>query len=209
MIKLPYSDCKNLINEGDVLLFRAPPFPSIGWWITRYTGGPYSHVALAHWDNNNLYCVEQREFKGGRSVLLQGQLADNPGRIDVFRAKPRVQQPTISIKNGKWDVEYKNKNLTYEVKRQIVETALKMTGQEYGWKNIWNIFKAYAPGYRVVSYKLPIEDSNVPQAYVCSTLVAYSYRLHYCDPCPNLNDDRTTPDDIGRSALFDYLFTIE
>lgn len=209
MIILPYLDCKYMIYEGDVLLFRAPPFPAVGWWITKYTGGPYSHVALAHWDGDNLYCVEQREFKGGRSVLLDRQIQENPSRIDVFRAKPRFSRPRITFKDNKWSVEYTHTNLTYEIKRQIVETALKMTGKEYGWKNIWKIFKAYAPGFRMVSSKSPLDDAITPQAYVCSTLVANAYRTHYADPCPNLNDDRTTPDDIGRSALFDYLFTIQ
>lgn len=206
---LNFEQAKKLIQEGDVLLFRSPPFPAIGWWITRYTRGLYSHVGLAHWDNDILYCVEQREFLGGRSVTLDSQTKVNPGRIDVFRAKPKVFAPKVSVGPVKPGVVYESRNLTYEVKRQIVETGLKMTGTGYGWANIWGIFKAYAPFARIVMRKPPIDDSVESKAYVCSTLVTYSYRKHYADPCPNLNDDRTTPDDISRSALFDYLFTIE
>lgn len=205
---LTLEQAKLLIQEGDVLLFRSPPFPAIGWWITRYTGGLYSHVGLAHWDNQVLYCVEQREFLGGRSVTLESQIKDNPGRIDVFRAKPKVFYPTVHMDSDKPKVVYETRNLTYEVKRQVVETGLRMTGDSYGWQNIWGIFKGYAPFARIILNKPPIDDSVDSHAYVCSTLVAHSYRKHYSDPCPNLNDDRTTPDDISRSALFDYLFTI-
>lgn len=201
-IPLDYNrQTKALIEEGDVLLFRAPRFPKIGWWITKYTGGIYSHVALAHWDNNELFCIEQREFKGGRSVLLESQLNNT---IDVYRAKPQIMQHELVDNKVIW----RTKILTDEIRKDITKTALSLTGTSYGWKSIWEIFKSYAPFFRIIT-RPKNGDESVADAYVCSTVVTYSYRMNYEDPCPNLSDKRTSPADIAQSALFDYLFTIE
>lgn len=199
----PYDVCKNAINEADVLLFKAQPFPSIGWAITSYTGGEHSHVGLAHWDSGELYCVEQREFKGGRSVLLESQLTNC---IDVYRARPQILCPKLDEET--LNVFWEPKILSEEVKHNITNTALKLTGSDYGWSNIWEIFKGYAPGFRMV-YRPKNGDDVIAKANVCSTVAVYSYRVNYTDPCPNLSDARTSPADIAQSSLFYYMFSIE
>ena len=68
MNPIKYGRAKELIQEGDILLFRGSGI--IGFLIKRYTAGVHSHVALAHKDGNILECVEFREFMGGRSVSL-------------------------------------------------------------------------------------------------------------------------------------------
>ena len=202
-IPLDYNrQAKALIEEGDVLLFRAPSFPKIGWWITRYTGGLHSHVGLAHWDNDELYCVEQREFKGGRSVVLSSQLEGNT--IDVYRPKPEIMKHEMVD----FKISWHTKILTEDIKKDITRTALSLTGTSYGWKSIWEIFKGYAPFFRIIT-RVKNGDEAVADAYVCSTVVTYSYRMNYEDPCPNLSDKRTSPADIAQSALFDYLFTLK
>ena len=195
-----FEEAKSLIEEADLLLFRAGGFPSIGWGITRYTGGKHSHVALAHYDDDELYCVEQREFKGGRSVLLESQIQNRP--IDVYRASPEIMIPH---RNG--DLTWKKKYLDDATKKRITKTALKITGSDYGWSNIWGIFKGYAPGFRLLKTNKN-GDEDIAKAYVCSTVPVYSYRINYYDPCPNLSDARTTPTDLAQSALFHYMFTI-
>lgn len=196
---VPFDEAQGMLQEADVLLFRAGSFPSIGWWITRYTGGKHSHVAIAHKDGRDWYCVEQREFKGGRSVLLKGQAKKYPSVIDVYRAPPFIMLPDES---GWHKLE-----LDEQRKNDISRTALEITGQPYGWSNIWGIFKGYAPGFRLFRGRKN-GDEEISQAYVCSTTASYSYRIHYADPCPNLKDDRTSPSDIAQSALFHYMFTI-
>ncbi len=207
-IIIPWEEAKLHINEADVLLFRAPGFPSIGWGITVYTGGVHSHVALAYKYGNKLYCVEQREFKGGRSVNLQSQLKKHAGRIDVYRPTSHIYVPYVAFDEStrKVSIEWKEKEFDDSTARAVVETALDLTGMEYGWRNIWEIFKVYAPGLRLL--RKPKPDTNGARAYVCSTLVTYSFRKNYADPCPNLSDTRTAPADIAQSALFNYLFTI-
>lgn len=203
-----YDKATEEIKTGDVLLFRAPPFPSIGWWITKYTGGKHSHVALSYKQNDKVYCVEQREFKGGRMVHLKTQTDANPCRIDVYRPKDKILANVSSEENGEILIKKEKFVFTPEIANAIIDTAMDLTGTGYGWKTIWNIFKGYAPFIRLV-YKDKNGDDEITQAYVCSTLVTYAYRINFLDPCPNIKDARTTPADIAQSSLFDYMFTIK
>lgn len=207
-ISLSYDSAIKHIRTGDVLLFKAPPFPSIGWAITKYTGGAHSHVGLAKKDGKHCYCVEQREFKGGRMVNLETQVIANPGRIDVYRAKDSVVGANSGFSDGMFFVENEKYQFTEAVADAIIDSGLELTGTKYGWANIWNIFKGYAPFFRFI-YQRKNGDDELTEAYVCSTLVAYAYRVNYLDLCPNIKDARTTPADIAQSGLLDYLFTIE
>ena len=56
----------------------------MSWLIKRYGGGAHSHAAMAHWDDDDLQCVEFREFKGGRAVSMKSQVETHPDNIDEF-----------------------------------------------------------------------------------------------------------------------------
>lgn len=189
------------IKEADVLLYKAQDFPSVSWWIAEYTGGIHSHVGLAHKDRNDWYCVEQKEFRGGRSIYLPNAVRRNPGRIDVYRVVPVVYEPYF---NG--EIKWIPKEFTEEVANEVTRTALQITGNPYGWTNIYNIAKGYAPFFRL--RRTDKGDDEISQAYVCSTVISYSFRINYVDPCPHISDGRTTPADIARSAVLKYMFTI-
>lgn len=189
------------IKEADVLLYRSQEFPKANWWIAKYTGGIHSHVGLAHKDRDDWYCVEQKEFRGGRSIYLPNAVRDNPNRIDVYRVVPVVYYP---IFNG--EIKWGTKQFDEEMAHRVTRTALQITGNAYGWKNVFKIMKGYAPFFRLKRHDK--SDEEISQAYVCSTVVSYSYRAWYQDPCPLISDERTTPADIARSAILKYLFTI-
>jgi len=207
-IIIPWLEAKEHIREADVLLFRPKPFPSVGRILTAYTGGIHSHVALAHRDGDKLYCVEQKEFKGGRSVNLGKQVAKHKSRIDVYRTDSCIHIPEVEYSPSKShaSIEWVEKHFDEEAAHKVVEIALDMTGDPYGWRNIWEMGKLFIPGFRLLRSEKP--DINGLRAYVCSTVITYSFRKVYADPCPNLSDTRTTPADIAQSALFHYLFTI-
>ena len=82
MIIVPYHEAKQYIKEADVLLFRGEGL--ISWLIKRYGSGVHSHAGMAHWDGDNLECVEFREFKGARSVSLKSQVEPHPNNIDTM-----------------------------------------------------------------------------------------------------------------------------
>ena len=203
-MNLTYDKAREYIKEGDILLFRAGKFPSFGWWITSYTRGLHSHAAIAHWDGDRLYCVEMREFKGGRSVTLRSQVVESPGVIDVYRVMPNITVPEV---NDDGSVNWTEKSFSDDVANNVTATALEWAGKPYRWLNIWNLFKGYAPFFRFLNRSKP--DNNIPaDGHVCSTLVASAYRKHYIDLCPNLSDVRTTPADLAQSSMINYIFTI-
>ncbi len=80
MLLVPYREAMSQIQEADVLLFRGEGL--ISWLIKRYGSGVHSHAAMAHWDDDDLQCVEFREFKGGRAVSMKSQVATHPNNID-------------------------------------------------------------------------------------------------------------------------------
>ena len=190
---IPYSEAMPLIQEADILLFRGKGVMS--WLIKRYGSGVHSHVGIAHWDNENLQCVEFREFKGGRSVSLKTQVDNSPFGIDVFRAAKRV--------------DYANDSYVLDdiTKEKISSIMLKLTGLPYGWRNIWKLVKHYLPFCRLAQQN--IKDNNATKIFVCSTAAAYAYRMAYIDPVPYLADSAVTPSDLARSALFEYQFTLQ
>ena len=190
---LPYSEAVPLIQEADILLFRGKGI--ISWLIKRYGSGVHSHVGIAHWDNDNLQCVEFREFKGGRSVSLKTQVDNSPFGIDVFRAAKRV--------------DYENDSYVLDdiTKEKISSIMLKLTGLPYGWRNIWKLVKHYVPFCRLAQQN--IKDNNATKIFVCSTAAAYAYRMAYIDPVPYLAVAAVTPSDLARSALFEYQFTLQ
>ena len=58
LINMPYEESLKHIKEGDILLFRGKGI--ISWLIKRYSSGVHSHAGMAHWDGENLECVEFR-----------------------------------------------------------------------------------------------------------------------------------------------------
>ena len=215
MINLvPYHEAINHVQEADVLLFRGRGL--ISWLIKRYGSGVHSHAAMAHWDGDNIECVEFREFRGGRSVSLKTQVATHPDNIDVFRPLNLISSNQFSswpqnIENRSVKVEYENKQLEYKfdagVAKNVTDTMLKLTGLPYGWKNFVKLGKHYLPFCRLAPQNIKDDEPN--EVFVCSTAVTYAYRINYLDPCPFLADAATTPADLARSPLFKYQFTLK
>ena len=201
MNKIKYAQAKELIQEGDILLFRGSGI--IGTLIKRYTGGVHSHVALAHKDGDILECVEFREFIGGRSVALKSQVDNAPLSIDVFRPVKSISYEEMDADGNVTLIE---KKYTIETASAMTEDIIRWTGQPYGWKNIWMMLLRFIPGARL--FQQNINDDEVAKAKVCSTAVTVALRRNYMDPVPYLADDRVSPADLARSPLLQYLFTI-
>ena len=202
MNPIKYNQAKELIQEGDILLFQGSGI--IGFLMKRYTGGLHSHVALAHKDGDILECVEFREFMGGRSVSLKSQVDGAPLSIDVFRPVKSISYDEID-KDGNFKLI--EKNYTKEIASAMTEDIIRWTGQPYGWKNIWKMLLRFIPGARL--FQQNFNDDEVAKAKVCSTAVTVALRRNYMDPVPYLADDRVSPADLARSPLLQYLFTID
>ena len=190
---VPYHEALDQIKEADVLLFRGEGL--ISWLIKRYGSGVHSHAAMAHWDDDNLQCVEFREFKGGRAVSLKSQVETHPDNIDVFRVAD-----SIFFENEKY-------YLTEEISNKVTDVIHDITGLPYGWKNFWKLGKHYLPFCRLAEQN--IKDDDPTTIFECSTAVVYAYRMAYIDPVPYLAVSAVTPADLARSSVFQYKFTIQ
>lgn len=202
---IQYKDAKKLICEADVLLFR--PQTWIGRLICIYSQSPYSHVGLAHWYNNELYCLEMREFKGARSVQVDNYIKSDT-KIDVFRVCNCICQP--QIKKGYDDYYFQRQYhpFTDDIAKKITDHALNLVlkNTDYGYILILKMLRTYLPFIRF--WHRPKYQDNNGDLYVCSTLITKTYRKYYKDPVEFLADEYTKPGDIARSSIFTYLFTI-
>ena len=75
------------IQDADLLLFRRRGLIAIAG------RGEHSHAAKAAWWDDDLLCLEIREFKGGRAVMLESQVNRYSGRIDVLEANNADRWP--------------------------------------------------------------------------------------------------------------------
>jgi len=198
---IPYKSAKTLIKEGDILLFKGKGYFSK--LITQMGGGIHSHAAMASWHNDRLEIVEFREFKGGRTVSLENEVnIRGSDVIDVFR-------PIMEYKKQIFDNnEIKEKVYTYDGKK-ATNHMRKMTGLPYGYKRIIKLAERYIPVWRWF-VKPKIDDEWETTIYpVCSTAIAKTLRAVYVDPVPYKPDCLIEPPDLARSAVLNYLFTIQ
>jgi len=203
----PYqAKARDLIREGDILLFRGTSV--VSKIIQRATQGRYSHVGIASWHYNNddiLELVEFREWKGGRTTAFARQLELYDKQIDVYRVMSPKKVVVYDEKSDKffekW-VELNPELVTHEMR--------KMTGLPYGFRRILWMAKFYIIGIRFLFSDSTVFDdsSKIEQVFpVCSTAVSTAFSRNGFDLVHNRSDERTTPVDIARSPLTEYLFT--
>ena len=87
LILVSYPSVRHHIRDSDLLLFRCRDLIAIAG------RGEHCHAAKAAWWGNDLFCLEVRQWFGGRAVTLSSQVARWPGRIDVFQANPDNRWP--------------------------------------------------------------------------------------------------------------------
>ena len=80
------------LATGDVLLFRAGT-SLVSRLISGAGRGRHCHAAIATWWGGDLFCLEVREWYGGRAVLLDREVARRPGLIDVYRLVDELRTP--------------------------------------------------------------------------------------------------------------------
>src|SRR3954465_5774364 len=84
---MPLAEARPRISDADLLLFRrCSPISIAG-------RGTHSHAAKAAWWEGDLFCVEVREWHGGRAVTLESQVHKFPNRIDLYHANPQNRWP--------------------------------------------------------------------------------------------------------------------
>lgn len=178
--------------EGDVLLFRGTGW--LSWLIGRAGESPYTHAAMVSWRSDGHgdwqpYCLETREWIGGRAVTLRSQVDRYPGQIDVYRVKTMARPVSGSL-------------------RPATAYMWEATGRDYGW---WEVFYAalrHLPFWRWTIEPDVNDDTPRDSLPFCSQLVDRALREVGIDLCPNQSDRITEPGDLSRSALLEYRYTL-
>jgi len=179
-----WRDAYQAIQNGDLLLFRR-------WGGIAAAGrGEHSHAAKAAWWDDELFCLEVRQFCGGRAVTLASQVARLPGRIDLYQSNP----------DGRWP-EYDRAGATRFMKR--------LCGCPYGWGNLAVAAMLHLP---IVRWFVPADVDDLAadrRPPFCSHACAMADRIGGgVDPVVHLADRLTEPADLARSPFYRYRFTL-
>ena len=176
------------IRNGDLLLFRGSGL--LSRLIQAAGRSAYSHAAKAVWWHGELFCVEVREFHGGRAVTLASQVQRYPGQIDVFEANA------------------KNRWVDFD-RNECCRVMLSMAGCDYGYFAVLLAALRHLPVVRlfVTPNDDDFDESGKSQPF-CSHACAIADRAGGTDPVPHLADRVTEPADLARSPFYAYRFTL-
>lgn len=182
LVRLEHVLCD--LRDGDLLLFRRRGLISIAG------RGVHSHAAKVAWWGDTPFCLEVREWYGGRAVTLASQVERCPGRIDVFRANP----------DGRWP-EYDAEAATRYMRQ--------LAGCDYGYASVVSAALLHLPVVRAWM-TADIEDRAVSdRPPFCSQACAMADRIAGgVDPAPYLADRLTEPADLARSPFYEYRYTL-
>jgi hypothetical protein len=179
-----YPEIREQIRDSDLLLFRRRGLISIAG------RGDHSHAAKAAWWGKDLFCVEVREWLGGRAVTLSSQVRRFPGRIDVYRTNPDDRWP-----------EYDRARATRAMRR--------LAGCDYGYTGVLLAALLHLPIIRLFVRADVNDDTITRRPPFCSQACAMCDRLGGgVDPVSHLADALTLPSDLARSPFYTYLFTL-
>ena len=177
-------DVKDSIKDGDLLLWRRRGLISIAG------RGRHTHAAKAAWWGDDLFCLEIREFHGGRAVTLASQVDKFPGQIDVFEVNPDNRWPS-----------YDRCGATRSMRRKA--------GQAYGYANLAAASLMHLPLVRCFTKPSLNDEEQIRLPEFCSQACASADRRGGgVDPVPNLNDRLTEPADLARSPFYRFRFTL-
>jgi hypothetical protein len=142
-----------------------------------------------------LFCLEIREWHGGRAVTLESQVRRRPGRIDVYQANPRNRWP-----------EYDRARATSHMRR--------LAGCDYGYAAVLAAAMLHLPLVRL-ALRAEVDDADHASRGArrrppfCSQACAWADRDGGgVDPVPHLADRLTEPADLARSPFYKYVLTL-
>jgi hypothetical protein len=207
MLNLKWAEAQHLLEEGDILLFRAKPsMLGVSYWISKYTRSVHSHVSLVTFEDKTPYCLEFREFIGSRLHPLTEEL-EKGEVIDVYRIMRRFQVAEINRETNR--ISTKEYEFNPKIAKNITNYARSLVTQKvgYSWALIARMSLYFVPVLRLLQYNSI--DELKEEAFVCSTLVSRTYREFFVDLVPGVPDYLTNPGDIAKSGLIYYMFTIK
>jgi hypothetical protein len=172
------------IRDSDLLLYRRRGLIAIAG------RGDHSHAAKAAWWEGELFCLEVREWHGGRAVTLASQVRRYPARIDVFETNP----------DDRWG-QYDRDAATRVMRR--------LAGCSYGYAGVASAALLHLPVVRLFARADVCDSEAGNRPPFCSEACAASDRIGGgVDPVSHLADRMTLPADLARSPFYRYRFTL-
>jgi hypothetical protein len=166
---VPYRQARKHVRDSDLLLFRRRGLISIAGQ------GDHSHAAKAAWWDDDLFCLEVREWHGGRAVTLSSQVRRFAGRIDVYQSNPDERWP-----------EYDRKKATQVMRR--------LAGCAYGYWGVAAASLLHLPLVRLLAHADVHDTDSATRPPFCSQACAMSDRIGGgVDPVTHLADRMTLP----------------
>lgn len=184
----PYSEVRNLICDGDLLLKQGKG--PVSWAISVAGRSPYTHAAMACWWHKDLFLLEVQRT-GGRAVLLSTQVEKCPGQWDVLNFVPHLQQ----------DSKHVCQRATRFMKR--------LCGCDYGFVGLAAAAMLHLPVVRWFVRANTDDKARDQRPPFCSQACAMAWRIGGgVDTVKELADKLTEPGDLARSQFFQYRFTL-
>lgn len=169
----PYAAARGEIRDLDVIAFEGRGVVSSA--IRVVTGGSVTHVGVACWWGESLMLVESRELRGGRAVLLSGEIpADG---VLWYRPRP---------------------DLAAAARARAAEWARAACGAAYSYVGILRFLRRLG-----IPTLPPVGDRRDRGARFCSELVSATYRLAGVDLRPDLTDATTSPAELVASPYLE------
>jgi hypothetical protein len=177
-------DVRHHVRDSDLLLYRRRNLIAIAG------RGEHCHAAKAAWWGDDLFCLEIRQWCGGRAVTLESQVARRPGRIDVYQVNPDNRWPHYN-------------------RAAAVRFMRRLCGCDYGYASLIGTALLHLPVVRLFVRPNVDDDSPSARPPFCSQAVSMADRLGGgIDPVPHLADRLTEPADLARSPFYRYRFTL-
>ena len=165
------------LKTGDILLFY--PASIMGRISLFFAGGKYSHAALVSVEDGTPFCIEVREWIGGRKIILAEYRKAEPAYIDVYRTNSLFTDQANPLK--------------------AVAHMKEFIGTKYGW---WHVITAIIR--RRFGIKLKHKECEKHPPF-CSEAIARAFRKAGWDIVPYAWDRETLPRDLAESPCLDFI----
>jgi len=200
LTRLPIDAAIPHLQSGDIAFYRVTRKFGWSWFLEKaiswWQNSPYIHVGLILIKEDGPWVIDMSAFSGGREIPLAGDLEDY--EVDIYRANQETST-RIMFK----EIMVLQETHRFNVER-IFERARKLIQKPYSWRsNLRIMFERWMRYDRLTNEAARVRDVN------CAILVGAAYSETGFDLCPRVSPRFVTPDRLARSAMIDYLCTID
>ena len=181
--KVYYGKYRNQFKDADILMFKGVGFVSkIIKWRTK---SAYSHAGIVAWWNDRLMVLEA-VGKGVEARPISYALNHYKGSFDYYRLKEEVP-------------------ITAEQRKKMIVYAQRQLGKGYATGQLIRFFFKLLFNLKMASK----DEGKPPGKFFCSQYVSAVYNEGGFDLAIEFGDKFTTPNQIAKSKLLEYVGTVK